>query len=317
MTPIRLLASTLSVLALFCSTARADSYPAKPVELVVGYAAGGGTDVLARAFADAVRTSFQQPFVVINKPGGSGTIALSYVATAPADGYKAIIIGADLMAMPYIGIGKATYEDFQPVARFTADPAAVTVSADSPWKSIEEFIAYAKANPGTVSISDAGRGTGAHLAAAFLGERTSATFNHVPYQGNAPALMGLLGGQVMATTIPYGEVKSYVEAGKLRTLALMGEERLPGVAIPTLKERGVDLSSIVWRGIAVAKDTPPDVVAKLSAVAEKAMSTASFRDMLVKQNLTISYAPSEELKRDMLAQDQEYKQLLPKLKLKD
>ncbi len=294
----------------------AQTYPSKPVELIVTYPPGGGTDVLARAFADAARPYFAQPFVVLNKPGATGSIGLSYVANAPADGYKAVIISTDLMTLPYMSVAKVGPDDFIPVARFQSDPTSLTVRADSPWKTIEDFVAYAKANPGKATISDAGRGGTIHLAAAFLADKAGITVNHIPYQGSAPAIMALLGGQVDATTIAYGELKSHVETGKLRTIGVLSDKRIPGLDAPTFKERGIDASMIVWRGIGVAKGTPPEIVNKLAEVVEKVVATPAFRETLSKQNLTMSYAGPREIKAFMAAQNDEFKRELPKWKIK-
>ncbi|MET0210376.1 MAG: tripartite tricarboxylate transporter substrate binding protein, partial [Burkholderiaceae bacterium] len=174
----------------------ADPYPSHPMELTVAYQPGGGSDNTARAIAEAARPLLPQPTVVVNKPGASGSIGWSYVANAPADGYKLVLMTPEMLVVPLMGIGKTTVDDFTPVARFTDDPSSITVRVDAPWKTIEEFMAYAKANPTKVAISNAGNGTIPHMAAAALGDKLGTTFTHVPYQGSAPAIMGLLAGDV-------------------------------------------------------------------------------------------------------------------------
>ncbi|GAB2491293.1 tripartite tricarboxylate transporter substrate binding protein [Comamonas humi] len=310
-------AAAVTTAALVTSSVQAaDPYPAKPIELVVAFQAGGGTDSMARAFAEAARHHLSQPIIVTNKPGASGSIGLSYVANSPPDGYRAAMVFAELLAIPLMNISKVSYEDFQPIARFTSDPSSITVRADSPWKTVEEFLAYAKANPGKVTVSNAGNGSIPQLAAASLGDKMGVTFSHVPYQGSAPAILGLVGGQVDATFVAYGELKAHVESGKLRTLAVMGDKRLPGLDnVPTLKEKGIDLTSYVWRGIAVAKGTPPEIVNKLREAAVKVAAEPAFKDTLAKQNLTFSYADSQEFRNQMAAQSAVYQKLIPTLKL--
>ncbi|RYH67239.1 MAG: tripartite tricarboxylate transporter substrate binding protein [Alcaligenaceae bacterium] len=296
----------------------AAQYPSRPIELVVSYQPGGGTDAMARAFAEAARPLLPEPFVVSNKAGASGSIGLSYVANGTPDGYRAAMVFAELLAIPLMGISKVSYEQFQPIARFTSDPSSITVRSDSPWKTAEEFFAYAKANPGKVTISNAGSGTMPHLAAASLGENLGTSFTHVPYPGSAPAILGLVGGQVDATTVAYGELRSHVDSGRLRTLAIMSDKRLPVLPeVPTLRERHVDLTFSVWRGIAVAKSSPPEVVNKLREVAKKVAADPAFRETLAKQNLTFAYADAGELQVIMSTQHEAFKKLIPKLGLKN
>jgi tripartite-type tricarboxylate transporter receptor subunit TctC len=295
----------------------ADPYPSKPIELVVAYQPGGGSDNTARAIAENAKSALPQPVVVVNKPGASGSIGWAYVVAGAPDGYKVSLMNPEMLVVPLMGIGKTTVEDFQPIARFTDDPSSVTVRADAPWKTIEEFIAHAKANPGTVTISNAGSGTIPHIAAAAFGERVGATFNHIPYQGSAPAIMGLLSGDVQATTVAYAELKQHVEAGKLRTLEVMSEKRVAGLdAVPTFKERGYDLQFSVWRGIGLPKGAPKEALDKWREVAKKVYDNPNFQATIVKQSLTLSWADTPELTAAIARQDQAFKALVPKLGLK-
>lgn len=295
----------------------ADPYPVRPIELMVAYQAGGGTDNMARSIAEAARTLLPQPIVVVNKPGASGSIGWAYVANGQSDGYRMAMITPELLVVPLMGIGKTTYQDFQPVARFTDDPSSITVRADAPWKTIDEFLAYAKANPGKTTVSNAGSGTVPHIAAAALGEKAHVTFNHVPYQGSAPAIMGLLSGDVDATTVAYAELRQHVEAGKLKTLAVMSEKRVATLPnVPTFKERGMDLQYSVWRGIALPRSTPPEVVNKLRETARKIAETPSFKETVQKQNLTMAYADTPEFSAAILRQSESFKKLMASLNLK-
>lgn len=264
MRPYRLSALAFSALSAVSvlSAAHAADYPARSMELVVAYQPGGGSDNTARAIAEAVRPPMlAQPTVVINKPGASGSIGWAYVANAQPDGYRLVLMTPEMLVVPLMGIGKTTVGDFQPIARFTDDPSSVTVRADAPWKTVEEFLADAKKNPERVAVSNAGIGTVPHMAAAALGEQAGVKFVHVPYQGSAPAIMGLLAGDVQATTVAYAELQQHVETGKLRTLAVMAPKRLDNLpSVPTMKEKGADLQFSVWRGIGLPKATPADAV---------------------------------------------------------
>ncbi|MBN9411796.1 MAG: tripartite tricarboxylate transporter substrate binding protein [Burkholderiales bacterium] len=295
----------------------ADPYPSRSVELVVAYAPGGGSDNTARAIAEAAKTHFSQSIVVMNRPGASGSIGWAYVVGGTPDGYKLSLMNPEMMAVPLMGIGKTTIDDFQPIARFTDDPSSVTVRADAPWKTIEEFIAHARANPGAVAISNAGNGTIPHIAAAAFGEKVNAQFNHIPYAGSSPAIMGLLSGDVQATTVAYAELKQHVESGKLRTLAVMSAKRVAGLdAVPTLKEKGMDVQFSVWRGIGLPKGAPKEALDKWRDVARKVYADPAFQNTIVKQSLTLSWADTPEFTADIAAQNAVFKQLMPKLNLK-
>lgn len=311
---------TLALAALCGSTlsaVAADPYPTKNMELVVAYQPGGGSDNTARAIAETAKAHFSHPIVVVNKPGASGSIGWSYVANGTPDGYKLSLMNPEMLVVPLMGIGKTTIDDFQPIARFTDDPSAVTVRADAPWKTIEEFIAYSKANPGKVTISNAGNGTIPHMAAAAFGERIGAKFNHIPYQGSAPAILGLLAGDVHATTVAYAELKPHVESGKLKTLAVMSSKRVAGLeSVPTMAERGHDMQFSVWRGIGLPKGAPKEALDKWRDVAKKVYEDPTFQATIVKQSLTLAWADTPELTADIARQNDAFKKLVPKLDLK-
>ncbi|MBD9473475.1 tripartite tricarboxylate transporter substrate binding protein [Achromobacter sp. ACM01] len=309
--------SALSAVSVL-SAAHAADYPARSMELVVAYQPGGGSDNTARAIAEAVRPPMlAQPTVVINKPGASGSIGWAYVANAQPDGYRLVLMTPEMLVVPLMGIGKTTVGDFQPIARFTDDPSSVTVRADAPWKTVEEFLADAKKNPERVAVSNAGIGTVPHMAAAALGEQAGVKFVHVPYQGSAPAIMGLLAGDVQATTVAYAELQQHVETGKLRTLAVMAPKRLDNLpSVPTMKEKGADLQFSVWRGIGLPKATPADAVEKWRAAARQVAQSQDFQALMRKQNLTPSYADQPQFTADVARQEEAFKALVPKLNLK-
>ncbi len=170
--------------ALSIAPVQAASYPTKQIELVVPYAAGGGTDLVARAFADAAKTIYPSASgLSIN--GGGGAIGLSEIAAARPNGYKIGLGTVELTTLPSLGMVRFKTSDFKPIARLNADPAAITVRADAPWNSYEEFMAYSKANPGKVRIGNSGTGAIWHLAAAALEDKTGTKFSHVPYDGAA------------------------------------------------------------------------------------------------------------------------------------
>jgi len=296
---------------------RANDFPTKPVELVVPASAGGGTDALARAFSEAVKKHFPQPMVVNDKPGASGVVGMSDVLNGKPDGYKVSVVIAELVILPHLGLSKFTYADFQPVARLNADPSAVTVRTEAPWNTIEEFLAAAKAKPGEMKVGNSGNGSIWHLAAAGLEDKTGVKFNHVPYQGAAPGVVALLGGHIDAVAVSPGEVAAHVQGGKLKMLAVMSDQRLKAFdKVPTLKERNIDLSIGTWRGLAVHKATPPDVVTTLRTAARKAAEEPMLREQLEKLNLGFAYLDAEAFGQAMQRDHEYFKQLVQKLGIK-
>lgn len=300
------------------ASAQARDFPSKPIELVVPFQPGGGTDALARAFADATRKHMPQSVVIVNKPGASGAIGWQDVINAKPDGYRLAVVTVELTTLPHMGLAKFSYEDLTPIARLNADQAAITVRADAPWNTIEEFLAAAKKDSGKLSVGNAGNGSIWHLAAAALEDKTSVKFNHTPFQGAGPAVLALLGGHIDAVAVSPAEVTTYVQAGKLKTLAVMAEQRVKGFdKVPTLKERNIDLVIGTWRGIAAPKNTPPEVIAYLKEVSRKAADEPAFREVLDKQNLGFAYADDVAFKATMARDSAYFKTLMGKLDIRN
>ena len=250
--------------------AQGSGYPQRPIELIVPAGAGGGTDVLARAFAEAAKKHLSQPITVNNRPGASGMIGHGEMINAKPDGYKLAVVFAEIVIVPHLGLTKLSYEDFTPIAQLNHDPAAITVQASSPWKTIEEFLAASRARSGELKMGNSGPGSIWHLAHAALEDKVGVKYNPIPFSGAAPAVLSLMGGHVDAVAVSPGEVATHVQAGKLRTLAVMSDKRLKGFdTVPTLKERGIDLSIGTWRGLAAPKGTPADVLAVLAEATRK------------------------------------------------
>lgn len=317
-TPRKLLATALMALTSLCGNAWAQAYPNKPIEVMVAFQPGGGTDSLARAYAEAAKKYTTQSLVVYNKPGASGAIGLADVVNARPDGYKIAMLFVEVTILPHMGITKITQDDFIPIARLNADPAAITVKADSPYNTIEEFLAAAKKTGSDVKVGNAGNGSIWHLAAASLEEKTGARFNHIPYQGAGPAVLALLGGHVDAVGVSPAEVAVHVAAGKLKILGVMADQRVKGFEnVPTLKERNIDLSIGTWRGLGVAKGTPPEVVETIRAFSKKAAEEPIMREVMDKLNLGYAYADGPAFKAQMVRDNDNFKQLVTKLNLKN
>ena len=293
--------------------ARAQTFTGRAIELVVPFAAGGGTDAMARAMSDASRTHLSQPIVVLNKPGAAGGIGLTEVANSSPDGYKLALVTADMVIIPHLGLTKTTYQKFTPIIQLNADPSAITVSADSPYNTIEEFLAAARAKPESTQVGNAGIGSIWHLAAAALEDKTGAKFNHIPFNGGNPAVLALLGGHIDAVAVSPAEVMQYVKAGKLKPLAVMADARVPGFEnVPTLKERGIDLSIGTWRGIAAPKGTPQPVLDTLGVAFRKAAAEGSLKRFMAEQNLGYVVADQQTFTTLMERDNATFKGLIEK-----
>ena len=310
--------AAVSAVAACPAFAQGGAYPTHPIELIVPFAAGGGTDVLARAFAEAARKHLPQSFVVLNKSGASGAVGWADLVSAKPDGYRLAIITVELTMIPHMGLAKFTADDMIPLARLNADPATIAVRADSPYQTIEEFLAAARKQPGMLRVGNAGPGSLGHLSAAALEDKTRIQFNHVPFRGANPAVLDLLGGHIEAVAVTPVEVATYVAAGKIRPLAVMSEQRIKAgwEKVPTLKERNVDLVINGWRGIAAPKGTPPEVVAVLRASIEKTMQEPALRETMAKQNMGEGYLDEAAFKRLIARDNATFKQLIAKLDIK-
>lgn len=310
----RLLMSLCASTMIFGAAVHAADYPSKQIELVVPFSAGGGTDLVSRAFADTAKKYLSQPIGVVNKTGGGGAVGLTDIAMARPDGYKIGTGTSEINMLPHMGLVAFKADDFIPIARLNAEPSAISVNAESPWKTYEEFMAYAKANPGKVRIGNSGTGAIWHLAAEALGDKTGVKFSHVPYEGANPAVTALLGNHIEAVTVSPAEVINHVKAGKIRLLAVMGDQRSPAFdQVPTLKEKGVDLTIMTWRGIMVSKKTSDDVVKVLREAAKKTVEDPAFKEVLTKMNLTSAYLDAPEFKTFVAKDNDFFKALMTKL----
>jgi len=318
-TTLRILSSALvTVAALATSVSHAADYPTRPIEVVVPSSAGGGTDVMARLFADASKKNIPQPLIVTNKPGAGGGIGMTEAQRAPADGYKIGVLISELAIVPHLGMTKVTTADFIPIARLNGDPGLIAVRAESPWQTIDDLLAAARKNEGAVSMGNAGTGTIWHLAAAAVEQKTGVKFNHVPFQGAAPSVLALIGGHVDAITVSPAEIGPHVAVGKVRVLVAMSDKRLPAPydKVVTFKEKGTDLVLGTWRGLGVPLNTRPEVVKYLRDATRKTAEDPGFRDALTKANLAPAYMDGEQFQAFMNSQSAFFKGLLATVDLK-
>lgn len=264
--------------------AGAQAYPNKPVKWVVGFPAGGGSDVLARTVAAPLSTQLKQQVVVDNRPGAAGMVAAEGVARSPADGYTLLTADIAILAFNpaiYPNIRYDSLNDFVPVGLMARFPMLIATHPGSGIKSMEQMVAEAK-KKGGVSYGSAGVGTPHHLAMELMVSTTGMPAQHVPYRGDAPALQDLAGGQLTLAALAPSLSIPFVRDGKLVPLAVTSDKRLPQLPnVPTLKELGYSPNGVyAWQGLVVPKGTPAPVVAQLSHELQAAMALPAVRQKL-------------------------------------
>lgn len=294
---LALLLAFLLVFAVAGCGDKAEKFPTKPVTLIVPWAAGGGTDAIARGLAKQTEKFLGQTITVNNTTGGGGAVGHGAGLSAKNDGYTVTMITFELLSLPPQKLVPFTYKDYDLLMRLNSDPAALTVHADSPHKTVKDFIEYAKANPGKVNVGNSGPASVWHIAAGLLEEKAGIKLNHVPFNGAAPAITDLVGGHIQAVTVSPAEVQSQVKAGKLRMLAVMSDKRDPNFPdVPTFKEAGYDVTFATWRGLAVPKNTPENVKKVLAESFKKGYDTPEFQDFAKKASLGLAYLPANEFR---------------------
>jgi tripartite-type tricarboxylate transporter receptor subunit TctC len=264
----------------------AQAYPTRPVRIIVGFAAGGGTDILARLMGQLLSERLGQPFIIENRPGAGSNIGTEAVVKAPPDGYTLLLVppGAAINATLYDTLSYNFIRDIAPVAGIIRVPNVMEVNPSVPAKTVPEFIAYAKANSGKLSMASSGIGGSVHVSGELFKVMTGVSMVHVPYRGDAPAITDLIGGQVQ---VMFGSMPASIEhirAGKLRALAVTTAMRSEALLdIPTVGDYVPGFEASGWWGVGVPKNTPAGIVEKLnkeinSALAEPKMK-ARFADL--------------------------------------
>jgi tripartite-type tricarboxylate transporter receptor subunit TctC len=295
----RMLLASLAVIASFANveSAMTQAFPARPMRIVVGYPPGGLSDIVARLIGQSLSERLGQPFVIENRPGAASNIATEAVVHAPADGYTLLLINPAnaTSATLYDKLNFNFIRDIAPVAGIVRVPNIMEVNPSVPAKTVPEFIAYAKANPGKVNYASAGNGTTVHLAGALFGIMTGVDMVHVPYRGSAPALTDLLGGQVqvMFDTLPSSI--EHLRTGKLRALAVTTSMRSAALPdIPTVGDFVPGFEASLWQGVGAPKSTPLGIVEKLNREINAALADPKVRAQLANLGGTaLALSPTE------------------------
>ena len=269
-----LISSLLHAVLGLASVAHAEDYPTKPIKIVVPFTAGGGVDGLARAFAEKLATKFGQPVIVENRPGASGNLAAEYVYKSAPDGYTLFVAGDGTLAVNKFLFGKLNFEPekFEAISALGVSPLMIVVNPKVPVRTLQELIAYGKANPGKISYGSAGAGGASHLAAELFQKSTGTRFVHVPYKGIVPAFNDVLAGHLDLMFGFEASVGPYMHGDKVRVLAVTGAKRNPALpSVPTVSEVVPDYMMVSWTVLVAPPGTPAPVVQKLSVAAVEIM----------------------------------------------
>jgi len=300
------------MLLLFTPSANA-AFPEKPIQFIVGWQAGDGTDLSARTLCHYAEKYLKEPFVISNVPGGSGGKAYTSIAKANADGYTLGTTTSSIATLKSLGMIQVDSDDMQPIIAYSEDPTALWVKWDAPWKTLQEFIAYAKQRPGEVKVSASNPGSITRFQMMALEQEAGLEFR-VLSGGNAPGLLALAGGHVDAAfgTPPSGA--SLYAGQKIRPLGFTSGERLPFFPeVPTFKEQGINIVMTTTRIVIGPKGIPADVVNTLYTAFKKATEDKEFRDNLNKRGTSWLDWDPERCRQEMNKQNAQFKALIEKV----
>ena len=284
-----------AVCAIAVTASAQDSYPSKPITMVVPFPPGGVADIVGRPLAAQMEKTLKQPIVVVNRTGAGGAVGMASVAKAAPDGYTILMGLSSISIFPVsdrINGKTPSYEmkDFAPIALITADPTVLVVSADSPWKNLKEFVESAKAYPNKINYSSSGVYGTLHVSMEIFANAAGIKLFHVPYQGGGPALTALLGGQVHALASGPAPAVGQIKAGKMRALASWSTERLPLMPdVPTFKELGYDAEFYIWSGVFAPAAIPTPVLDRLRAAVREAATSPEFKGAMEKVQTPVNY----------------------------
>jgi tripartite-type tricarboxylate transporter receptor subunit TctC len=277
------LAAGAAALPVVSRFARAQAYPTRPVRIIVPVAPAGSADIVARLIGQWLSERLGQQFVIDNRPGGGTSIGTEAVVRAPADGYTLLMVGLSnaINATLYDKLNFNFIRDIAPVAGIDREPLVMVVNPSVPAKTVPEFIAYAKANPGKINMASAGNGTPSHVSGELFKMMTGVNLVHVPYRGGGPALTDLLGGQVQVMLASISSSIEYVRAGKLRPLAVTTSTRSDALPdIPSVGDFVPGFEATFWTGIGAPKNTPAEIVDKLNKEVNAALDDPKMKARL-------------------------------------
>ena len=296
--------ASLLLLLVSCSAVQAqETFPSKPVTMIVPFPPGGVADITGRPLAAMMERSLKQPVVVVNRTGAGGALGMSQVAKSAPDGYTILMGLSSISIFPVsdrINGRQPAYEmkDFAPIALISSDPTVLVVRAESPYRTLKEFVDAAKANPGKINYSSSGVYGTLHVAMEIFANAAGIRLFHVPYQGGGPAVTALLGGQVEALASGPAAAIGQIKGGKMRALASWSDKRLALMPeVPTFKELGYDAEFYIWAGVFAPAGTPHPIVARLREAVRSAVNDPDFKAAMDKVATPISYLDAPEFQK--------------------
>lgn len=309
-----------------CGTAQAQaqnaaaSYPAKPVRIVVGYQAGGPTDVVARLLASRLQAQTGQPFIVENRAGAGSNLASEVVAGSAPDGYTLLMAAAPITMASFVykGLKWDVQSSFEPISMVMSAPAILAVAPSLPAKNLQELIALAKKKPGELTYGSTGSGGSQHVAGELFKQRAGIEVTHVPYKGAAGALQDVMAGHVSMAFMTSVSALPFVKEGKVRGIAVAAPKRLPQLPdMPTMAEAGMpNFEADSWNGLFAPKGTPPAIVEKLHAEIVKAVGNAEMRAKLIDQGAIVVGSSPIDFKAHIRKEVDHWAKLFPTLNVK-
>ncbi len=280
-----------------------EAFPNRPITIVVPFPPGGVADLTARPVAAAMEKILKNPVIVVNKTGAAGAVGMSFVANSKPDGYNLLMALSSISIIPeadklFDRQPAYTIDQLVPLALISADPTILVVGANSPWKSVKDFVADAKKRPGEISYSSSGVYGTLHMAIEMFSHAAGIKLKHVPYGGGGPALTAVLGGHQDALASGPAVVIPQIKAGKLRPLAGWGAKRVASLPdVPTFKELGYDIEFYIWAGMFAPKGTPEPVMKKVRDTLRQVVQEAEFKDAMTKLETPIVYMDAPEFQK--------------------
>ena len=279
------------------------SWPTRSITMIVPFPPGGLADLVARPVAEAMSRELGQPVVIENKAGAGGGIGMSLAAKSKPDGYTMVMALSSLTVLPEadVVLGRTPMfglNDLRPVARYTADPTVLAVRAESPWKSVQEFVDDAKKRPGAINYGSSGNYGTMHVPMEILAQTTGSKLTHIPFTGAGPAVVALLGGQIDAVSTGPATVLQHVKAGKLRVLGHWGNGKLASMPeVPSLKDAGFNAEYAQWSGLFIPSATPEPVAQRIRAAARAAAQDAKVREVILGAGSPVQFQDSPDFEK--------------------